>query len=178
MAKSKKKKFTDNADKSCKETVYITPVKYLKPVRIYFGGSIPFDVATEPSNPSKALGFWTKKHNSLKRSWPDEGFVNPPYGRVMRKWTRKIRESSEQGKTYIALLPCGARFSTKYWQADILQPCLNSICLVNKRIPFERPDGTVADSNPYDSAFYGFNVDPDFFAECFERYGKTTTVSF
>lgn len=165
-------------DKSCKSTVYITPTKYLDPVRIYFGGTIPFDIATEPSNPAKADKFWTKEDDALSKDWPDEAFLNPPYGKVMKIWTDKIAMECGKGKTVIALLPCGARFSTRYWQKDILQRDLTSICFVKGRIPFLRPDGTKAKSNPYDSAFYGFNVDPEYFEECFSVLGKVTTVHF
>ena len=169
---------TNWVDKECKETIYLTPDKILEPIRAYFGGQIPCDPATEESNPTNAKTFWTIKDNGLEQEWPEEVFVNPPYGKIIRDFTAKIREEANRGSTIIALLPCGARFSTRYWQNDILIPKLKAICFVKGRVRFLRSDGTIAKSNPYDSAIYGFNVNKAKFSRIFSEVGKTIKVSF
>ena len=167
---------TNWVDKKCKQTIYITPETILESVRKYYDGFIPCDPATEPNNPTKAEIFWTEEDDGLSQKWPQEIFVNPPYGKVLPIWTEKIKTESDLGNTIIALLPCGARFSTRYWQKNILSSKLNMICFHKGRVKFYRPDGTKAGQNPYDSAIYGFNVCEKKFKECFEPLGKCLEV--
>jgi len=171
---------TNWVDKQCAETVYITPEKILEPVRKYFGGPIPLDPATQPDNPSKALKFYTEEMNGLKLPWDAPIFINPPFGKIIRDFVARIHEYAEQGLTILALLPCGARFSTKYWQTHALIPQLNAICFVKGRVKFLRPDGTVARFNTYDSQIYGYSVDVNKFSQCFKDTGRillTTVLS-
>lgn len=164
-------------EKTCFETVYITPKHLIDIVAKYFDGEIPCDPATEPSNPAGAKLFYTKEDNGLLKKWPEEGaFVNPPYGTKIRDWTLKIKNEALMGKEIIALFPCGARFSTKYWQENALCSQLNALCFVNKRISFLTKDGTPAKRNIYDSAFYGYNVDQDKFKNLFSCLGKTFSL--
>jgi len=169
---------TNWVDKQCAETVYLTPEKILEPVREYFGGPIPLDPATQPSNPTKALQFYTEEMNGLVQPWNAPVFINPPFGVAIRDFVKRIDEYAQQGLTIIALLPCGARFSTKYWQNHALIPQLNAICFVKGRVKFLRPDGTVAKQNTYDSQIYGYNVDTNLFKYCFKHIGRIllTTV--
>ena len=170
-------------DLGCKSTIYLTPDKIADPVRLYFpDGVIPLDAATEPSNPMRAAEFCCDPASNVEStgdglaiSWSDyDGvFVNPPYGRGMKNWCAKIHEETVAGAEILALLPCGARFSTKYWQDHILNPGLDVTLFVRGRVQFLRPDGSpTAGSNPYDSQLLGFNVDVDRFVEIFGHLGK------
>jgi hypothetical protein len=169
-------------DLKCKETVYITPEKILGPVRKYFAGAIPFDPATEDNNPTSALAFaagpssnGTSLGDGLVVDWSDHPgtFVNPPYGKILQKWCGKIHEETVAGASILALLPCGARFATRYWQDHIFNPGLDVALFVRGRVQFLRPDGSgTGGSNPYDSVLYGFNVDVDRFVECFKHLGS------
>ncbi len=171
---------TNWVDKQCAETVYLTPEKILEPVREYFGGAIPLDPATEKTNPTKALQFFTIEDDGLKQQWNVPTFVNPPFGKAIREFMKKIHDEAirDKARPILALLPCGARFSTKYWQNDALIPQLNAICFVKGRVKFLRPDGTVAKQNTYDSQIYGYNVDTNLFKFCFKHIGRIllTTV--
>lgn len=182
----RKRNFTDL---NCKSTVYITPDTILDPVRSYFGGQIPLDPATEPCNPTRASKFCTKEtsdvfemgpphnweHDGLRLSWSRHSgvFVNPPYGKQIKFWCEKICREATYGVPIIALLPAGARFSTKYFQSYILGPHLDAVCFVRGRVKFLRPDGSgTAGQNPYDSMLMGFSVDANKFAACFKHLGK------
>lgn len=154
-------------------TDYITPESILVPVRAYFGGKIPLDPATIASNPTKAKRFFTPAEDGLSKGWSRKGnFLNPPYGKEIREWVAKVHEQAEKGRIIIALLPCGARFSTKYWQDTVLTEWLTASCFVRGRIAFLREDGSKATGNPYDSMIYGFNVRPHKFAVHFGHLGK------
>lgn len=170
---------TNWVDKECKDTIYITPEKVLAPIRRYFGGPIPLDAATEKNNPTKALQFFTIEDNALVQTWLPPTFVNPPFGGEIVPFMKKIHEEAVRDRTrpILALLPCGARFSTKYWQAHALVPELHAICFVKGRVKFLRPDGSVAKQNPYDSQIYGYNIDIKTFNDSFKDLGKCVYTS-
>lgn len=86
-------------------------------------------------------------------------------------WAMKIHETVRKGTPLIALLPCGARFSTKYWQRCILNHELSAMCFVEGRIPFIGPDGKPGKGNLYDSIYYGYNLDANRFDSCFKSMG-------
>lgn len=172
-------KNTNWVDKECKATIYMTPDRILTPVKNFFGGQIPLDPATEISNPTGAKEFYTIETNGLTKDWDKPFFVNPPYGRAIREFCTKIHlETTENERVGLALMPCGARFGTIYWQKEIMNKNCNAICFVKGRVKFLRPDGTVAKSNPYDSAIYGYNVDKETFKTCFEGLGKILFTDF
>lgn len=188
-------------DLQCKNTVWLTPDTILDKVRDYFGGKIPLDPATEPNNPTSASAFGCKDApasllqlaeagkgpeggiclgDGLAIRWSnhDGTFVNPPYGREIRLWCRRIHEEGLQGAEILALLPAGARFSTKYFQDYILTSPLNAACFIRGRVKFKRPGAEKASgSNPYDSVIYGFNVDQGKFSEAFGDLGSVLKIS-
>ncbi len=164
---------TNWVDKECKAVEWYTPEEILERVRDYFGGVIPLDPATVPDNPTGAERFFTAKQNGLSQSWGGSGaFVNPPYGKTISEWCAKIHEEAGSGLPIIALLPCGARFSTEYWQEHILSGELTAVCFVRGRVGFVSEGGDKQAGNPYDSAIYGFNADPTKFAAAFGVLGK------
>jgi len=172
-------------DLQCKETVYITPNKVLDPVRAYFGGPIPLDPATQPDNPTNARQFATGNTSDpgslgdgLQICWAnhDGVFVNPPYGKGMKDWCKKIYDETVLGATIIALLPCGARFGTRYWQDFIFNPGLDATLFYRGRVSFLRPDGKAAKQNPYDSQILLFNGDIERFTNEFKHLGKVVKM--
>ena len=180
------KKKSQMNDLICRSTIYITPETILEPVRRYWGGSIPLDPATEPDNPTNALAFaagpslnGVSLGDGLQISWSDHKgiFLNPPYGKGMKDWCAKIHEETVLGAEILALLPCGARFATKYWQDHIFNAGLDVTLFVRGRVQFRRPDGTgTQGQNPYDSQLLGFNVNVDRFVECFGHLGKVVKM--
>jgi len=163
-------------DKTCNETIWLTPKGVLDSVRGYFKEDIPLDPATQPSNPTKAKLFFTEKDNGLQQSWDVGVFVNPPYGKGIKDWCKKIHEEAKRKpkRPILALLPCGSgRPGTIYWQDHILQDHLDMICYVRGRLKFLRADGTVAGNNTYPSHILGFNVkNPKHFIKSFTGLGK------
>jgi len=171
----------DWTDKSCKETVWLTPEIVLGSVRNYFRGDIPLDPATEASNPTKAKKFFTLNDNGLQQPWDDGVFVNPPYGKGIKDWCAKIHEEAKRKpkRPILALLPCGSgRPGTRYWQDHIFtRQHLDIICYVRGRLKFLRADGTVAGNNTYPSHILGFNiVDTSQFISKFSHLGKILKI--
>ncbi|HET6497159.1 MAG TPA: DNA N-6-adenine-methyltransferase [Thermoleophilia bacterium] len=175
------------AEKVGLNNIWLTPEWVLDLVRAYFGGPIPLDPCTEPSNPARATAFFTEETDGLAQSWAGYGgwFVNPPYSLTpemqaagitvppIRLWAAKIHAAATASpEAGIALLLCGARFSTGYWQDHILIPKLRATCFVRGRISFRHGiTGMTGNSNNHDSMFYGFNVDPERFCALWEDHG-------
>lgn len=171
----------------CQSHIWITPAEILDPVRAYFGGPIPLDPATEPDNPAGAELFYTD--GGLEKPWPFPTFVNPPCGEVFPDWCAKISAEAglEPTTPILALLPCGARFGTGYFQRFLATPELKAVCWIGRRVPFLRPvdegDGALfrhyetGSGNLYDSALYGLNVDWPRFKTCFEGLGVCWRVN-
>lgn len=171
---------TPLVDRSSISNLWLTPQGFIKQVEQYFRGPIPLDPATEDNNPTGALSFYTETTNGLDKDWSKIGmvFVNPPYSKgSMPLWTAKIKEEADKGTEIIALLPCGARFGTKYWQRNALNNNLNAICFVKGRLKFRKPNGTIGKRNLYDSQVYGYNVDWQDFKEAFENVGRCLNIS-
>lgn len=166
-----------------KSNIWITPDKYLAPVRSYFGGVIPMDPATEPDNPTRARRFYTKKDNGLIQDWGPQVFINPPFSAgELIPFLKKINELAKAGTEIIALLSV-TRSETNNWQALLPIKEQNAECFVRQRIKFLRPvhrDGVKnyeeAGSNTQPSAFYGFNVDQDRFCGQFSSIGQCRKV--
>ena len=167
---------TNLVDKQAKHLDYLTPPEILEPVRKYFGGLIPLDPATTNDNPTQASTFMTLADDGLSMPWNRPVFVNPPYGRELRKWCDKIYLVATNNATEIlALLPV-SRTEQQYMQ-DMMRRAIN-VCWIRKRVQFLRPDGTRAKSNPYASAIWGFNVKSRTeFANVFMNIGLTMSLT-
>jgi phage N-6-adenine-methyltransferase len=179
-------------DKKAENNCWITPPEVIEPVHKFFPQGF-LDPATEQNNPSRAKLFFTKETNGLVQDWHQvcqrDGlgvFVNPPYSLTatekeakeeppIRAWTAKIAQEAGkggEGLQILALLPCGARFSTKYFQNNVFHESLYTILFFRGRVKFiDGRTGKVGKCNNYDSMLLGYNVDADRFYKCFGHLG-------
>ncbi len=162
----------------CEETECYTPERVVLAVHELFPRFL--DPATHISNPTKARLFHTKDDDGCCQDWSASHlpvFVNPPYGEVFEAWTYKVHEQAEKHVQIAALYPCGARFSTAYYQAHVLNRYLTCICFFNKRLDFHYLDGRpVGPSNIYDSQLCCFNVQPFEVYKAFGHLGKVVST--
>ena len=100
---------------------------------------------------AKCEKFYTKKDDGLVQDWLGHTvFVNPPYGREIKKWVKKCYdESKKQNTKVVALIP--ARTDTSYWH-DYIFGKTSDIRFLKGRIKFEKEDGTIENSAPFPSA--------------------------
>lgn len=181
-------------DKVAANNYWLTPPEELDLVRRY--APVGLDPCTGPDNPTDAKHYYTEEDDGLAQDWDGYGlvFVNPPYSLTdvekeearrlgvpitppIRLWAAKIAEQAMEGVTIIALLPCGARFSTGYWQDNILIPELQAMCFVRGRIKFiDAATGQRGRGPNYDSLYYGFNVDRRLFCDVFRDHGAVFGV--
>lgn len=197
MAKKQPKVAAGSLTGKTLKTDWETPERYLDPARTYWGGAIPFDAATAPDNPTRALSFcaveevkvreltlfgWEETGtrlscDGLTIDWPESTWLNPPYGQQLRPWLEKAaREASENRREVISLLTA-TRFENK-WFRDYLKTS-NAICFVDKRIPFRNPaTGDEVSGSAFASMYVGHNVEPARFAWAFEPVGDVVETNW
>jgi hypothetical protein len=157
---------------------WYTPPELVWLLQEYFEGPIPLDPCAPPHNPTQARKFYTKRQNGLRRCWNARGvYAAPPFGWEFPKWAKKIAEEAARGIPIIALLSVSSRQSTAYWHNHILGPYLNCTCTIRGKVEFWSPEIYNPSGNKFDSAFYGYNVDPYRFFGVFSRVGTCFRTS-
>ena len=71
--------------------------------------------------------------NGLESKWGTTNFVNPPYGRDIRKWIQKGYEESLEGKLVVFLLP--SRTDTRWWHEYVMKA--DEIRFIRGRLKFD-----------------------------------------
>jgi phage N-6-adenine-methyltransferase len=103
------------------------------------------DVAAAQHNHKCKLWFGLDHPDILRRDglfidWHKESgggniFMNPPYGKTIGLWTRKARETAEQGSTVVCLVP--ARTDTRWFHDSCID---QEIRFVKGRLKFNDGD--------------------------------------
>ncbi|PTF10627.1 DNA N-6-adenine-methyltransferase [Staphylococcus devriesei] len=95
---------------------------------------------------AKCGKYFTIEDDGLSKDWSkDVVFMNPPYGREIKKWIKKAYEESLNGATVVCLIP--ARTDTTYWH-DFIFDKANDIRFLRGRLKF----GNSKNSAPFPSA--------------------------
>ncbi|PTK77163.1 adenine methyltransferase [Staphylococcus haemolyticus] len=95
---------------------------------------------------TKCSNYFTIEDDGLSKDWSNEVvFMNPPYGREIKKWIKKAYEESLNGATVVCLIP--ARTDTTYWH-DYIFGKADDIRFLKGRLKF----GDSKNSAPFPSA--------------------------
>jgi site-specific DNA-methyltransferase (adenine-specific) len=73
------------------------------------------------------------KVDGLASEWGNINFVNPPYGKEIRKWVEKGFEQYLKGKTIVFLLP--SRTDTAWWHDFVMKA--HEIRFIRGRLKFD-----------------------------------------
>lgn len=105
------------------------------------------DVCATREN-AKCNHFFSQQEDGLSQEWRGTCWMNPPYGRQIRKWVEKAHASAKNNKaTVVCLVP--ARVDTSWWH-DF---CKNAeVFFLKGRLKF----GTATNSAPFPSAIVVF----------------------
>jgi phage N-6-adenine-methyltransferase len=88
-----------------------TPQLFFDQLNQEFGFEL--DVCATHEN-AKCRRYFTKEQNGLEQDWYGVCWMNPPYGREIGKWIKKVKESAYcNGATVVCLLP--ARTDTRWF---------------------------------------------------------------
>ena len=109
--------------------------------------------ATEEN--AKCSKHFTIEDDGLSKDWSnDVVFMNPPYGREIKKWIKKAYEESLNGATVVCLIP--ARTDTTYWH-DFIFDKADDIKFLKGRLKF----GNSKNSAPFPSAIVVYKYKED-----------------
>ena len=62
---------------------------------------------------------YDENDDGLSREWRGTVYMNPPYGRTIRRWTAKARNEVEAGRASVVIGMLPARTDTRWWHIDI-----------------------------------------------------------
>ncbi|WP_421016719.1 DNA N-6-adenine-methyltransferase [Furfurilactobacillus cerevisiae] len=113
---------------------------------------------TARTDNSKCVNFISPEQDSLSTNWANiKGnlFLNPPYGRDLRKWVKKAYESSLNHDGNIVLL-IPSRTDTSYWHDFIFNKA--DIEFIRGRLKFE-VNGVAGNPAPFPSALVIYKGD-------------------
>lgn len=104
---------------------------------------------------AKCSKYFTIEDDGLSKDWSnDVVFMNPPYGREIKKWIKKVYEESLNGATVVCLIP--ARTDTTYWHDYIFDEA-DDIRFLKGRLKF----GDSKNSAPFPSAIVVYKYKED-----------------
>lgn len=131
-------------------TAYLKPktVEWLTPLWVIRSlGSFDLDPCAPVTRPwSTAKKHYTVKQDGLSKQWKGRVWLNPPYGREIKKWTDKFSDSSEG----IALV--FARTDSAWFHRLFLK-CYG-LLIVKGRISFCYPSGIDSNKKIAASVFF------------------------
>ena len=100
---------------------WATPHAVLDRLYRVVGGAFDLD----PCSPGRgrcrvrARLHYDQDDDGLSQDWRGIVFMNPPYGRTIRRWTAKARAEVEVGRASVVVGLLPARTDTRWWHADI-----------------------------------------------------------
>ncbi|MWF62686.1 phage N-6-adenine-methyltransferase [Staphylococcus haemolyticus] len=128
---------------SSKSNEWVTPQNLFDELNEEFNFTLDPCATDENAKCSK---YFTIEDDGLSKDWSNEVvFMNPPYGREIKKWIKKAYEESLNGATVVCLIP--ARTDTTYWH-DFIFDKADDIRFLRGRLKF----GNSKNSAPFPSA--------------------------
>lgn len=106
----------DNNSFKSKSHEYETPLEIFEPLQKEF--DLQLDVCSTNENKKCGLNF-TKEDDGLTKDWNKNFWMNPPFGRQIKKWVQKAQEESFKHKVNgVLILP--VRSNTQWWHKHII----------------------------------------------------------
>ena len=82
-------------------------------------GPFDLDPCATPEN-AKCPNYYTKEQNGLAQPWWGKVFVNPPYGRDIKRWVRRCWATAGlSSELVVALIP--SRTDTAWWHDFVMK---------------------------------------------------------
>lgn len=141
---------------------HYTPVEVLSAVERCLG-RISLDPCADPGKRVRAAQHFTKDDDGLSREWHGRIFMNPPYGREIAAWAKKLCHEWETGHVISAIALMPARTDTKWFRCFRDHP----VCFVAGRLKFLGNK----DPAPFPSALFYLGPDEAGFQYHFAAFG-------
>jgi len=161
-----------------------TPLKYVKAIKLFFGGSISLDPCSNEYSIVKAeTEFMLPKVDGLKENWNYPTiFVNPPYGAdrergtTIKNWLVKCALAHEKyDSEVLALIPVAT--NTGHWKQSVYGKAKAICFLYDTRLKFLENGLDVGKGAPMSCSMVYWGKDYTKFYETFIEYGAVIDIS-
>lgn len=150
---------------SSKSAEHYTPPEIIEAAIALMGGIDLDPCSNSKTDPNVKAGVhFTLEDNGLGKEWFGTVYMNPPYGREIKKWVNKLVIEHEAGRVLEALALVPARTDTQWWKRLRDFP----VCLVEGRLQFIGND----DPAPFPSAIFYLGSHLGRFYHTFRRFGN------
>ena len=148
---------------------WYTPREFIESARNVMG-SIDTDPASNDTAQEfiQARDYYTKETDGLTQTWGPNVWLNPPYGDPL-PWVEKLLAEFEAGHAKQAILLVNTANSPQW--SRLLWHSMFSVCLLDRRVRFWRPDRLEAKGTAQDQMLWYIGYETDKFHEEFELYG-------
>lgn len=152
----------ENIHFSSESSEWYTPTFLLTRVKTVLG-HIDLDPCASQESSVPAIHCFTKHDNGLRFDWCGNVYMNPPYGREIELWVKKLlgEYQAQRTKEAIALVP--ARVDTDWFR--LFRDCMT--CFISGRLKFSNCEN----SAPFPSALIYLGPNLERFAQGFYDVG-------
>ena len=150
-----------------KTNEHYTPLTFLIRVYEFYDGVLDLDPCSDDKMRVFANMHYTKEINGLALPWWGKVFVNPPYGRSLPEWTKKVIEEYESGRADQILYLVPSRTDTQWTRMLNAYPR----CYLHSRLRFTDEQGNEQDSAPFPSALFYLGARREEFASYWQSIG-------
>lgn len=161
-----------------------TPLKYVKAVKKFFGGTIALDpCSNEYSIVGAETEFMLPKNDGLQEEWNFSTiYMNPPYGAdrergtTIKNWLIKcVVTQKKYGSEILALVPVAT--NTAHWKQSIFGKARAICFLYDTRLKFLENGNDVGKGAPMACAMIYWGQNYDKFYTIFIEYGAVVDLS-
>ena len=161
-----------------------TPLKYIKAIKKFFGGSIALDpCSNEYSIVGAETEFMLPQNDGLREEWNYPTiYMNPPYGAdrergtTIKNWLVKcVITHQKYGSEILALIPVAT--NTGHWKQSIFGKAKAICFLYDTRLKFLENGNDGGKGAPMACAMIYWGKDYDKFYKIFIDYGAVVDLS-
>jgi hypothetical protein len=161
-----------------------TPLKYVKAIKRFFGGSIALDpCSNEYSLVDAETEFMLPYNDGLKEEWNFPTiYMNPPYGAdrergtTIKNWLAKCALTYEKyGSEILALVPVAT--NTGHWKQSVFGQARAICFLYDTRLKFLENGLDIGKGAPMACAMIYWGQDYERFYDVFINYGAVVDIS-
>jgi hypothetical protein len=161
-----------------------TPLKYVKAVKSFFGGSISLDpCSNEYSIVNAETEYILPKNDGLKEDWNFPTiYINPPYGSdrerktTIKNWLAKCALTHSKYKSEIlALIPVAT--NTSHWKQSIFGEATAICFLYDTRLKFLENGLDIGKGAPMSCCIVYWGNDYEKFYDLFIEHGAVINIS-
>lgn len=161
-----------------------TPLKYINPIKQFFGGTIALDPCSNVYSIVNAEKEFKLPHNDgLKEDWDYETiYMNPPYGAdrnrgtTIKNWLAKcVISHKKYNSEILALIPVAT--NTRHWKQSVFGQARAICFLYDTRLKFLENGLDIGKGAPMSCSLVYWGNNYDKFYDIFIEFGAVIDIS-